>query len=126
MTTEAVAAFFAALRGDQALAERLRGVATADEFDRLAAELGRERGLEFTATELRSAIDEAMSRIPAEVTEEELQGVAGGGMMSARCMTATCVGGGGAFDPGTGTVGTTTPFGLGILPASARASMCGP
>lgn len=78
MAKENVEKFFALLKDDQQALERLRPVVDPDEFDRLAAELGHERGLEFTPAEFRAAISEALNREPAELADEELQGVAGG------------------------------------------------
>lgn len=90
MSTEAVARFLALLKEDQPLLDRLRPVADREAFDRLAAELGHERGLEFTAGEFSAAVDEALSRQPAEVTEEELRSVAGGTFVPSSGGCTTC------------------------------------
>ena len=88
MSIENAKLFADAVRKDQALQRRLATASQTAELARLAAQAGSERGLSFTAEEFLAGI--APGPAGVELSDDQLQGVAGG----------TKIGGGGVIARG--------------------------
>ena len=74
MSVEAVKGFIEKIGGDEALAEKFKAAGTdVDEVIRL----GKENGFEFTAQDMKAVHDE-MSQSGTELSDEDLEKVAGG------------------------------------------------
>lgn len=98
MSKDSVTKFFEAVRKDEAIVERLRAISEdVDDFARLSAELGRERGFAFEPSDVREALDALARKNAAELSEKDLSAVAGGGGMTA---INYCAVGGGAVSGG--------------------------
>jgi hypothetical protein len=74
MIKGSVAKFFEVVRQDEKLAERLRAL-TENEvaFSRLSSELGRERGYEFDAADVRNALVALSAQTQTMLTKEQLR-----------------------------------------------------
>jgi predicted ribosomally synthesized peptide with nif11-like leader len=80
MTQDNVMKFFEAVRTDETTTERLRAVSeNVDEFARLAADLGRERGFAFEPSDVQETLDALARQNAEELSDQELSAVAGGG-----------------------------------------------
>lgn len=77
MSDGTLAQFIQTIGADPALKAQLGATRSWDEFTQLAAKLGRERGLSFTADELSAAMA-AMTPAAGELTDAELEQAAGG------------------------------------------------
>jgi predicted ribosomally synthesized peptide with nif11-like leader len=79
MSKESVLKFFEVIRTDEAVAEELRAAGeNVDDFLRLSAKLGRERGFEFEPASVREALDELALPKHGELSDQELSAVSGG------------------------------------------------
>jgi predicted ribosomally synthesized peptide with nif11-like leader len=79
MNQDSVARFFESVRTDDAVAERLRAASeNGDQFARLAAELGQERGFTFEPADVTEALAAIAATREGELSEQELSAVAGG------------------------------------------------
>jgi len=97
MSQETVMRFFEAVRKDEAVSERLRAVSeNIDEFARLSADLGRERGFAFGPSDVRETLDALSRQNPGKLSDRELSAVAGGGALSYSDFCSGNRGGGGS------------------------------
>ena len=78
---------------DLALAEHFKAVQSSDEFINLVLQLGQQLGYSFTADEVKSALAQHSSSNSLELSESQLEAIAGGEDTSAYgCTGYTCHG----------------------------------
>ena len=70
---------------DPALAEQFKAAQSPDEFANLAVQLGQQMGYNFTAEEVMAAIAQQFSSKPIELSDAQLEAVAGGGDTNYTC-----------------------------------------
>ena len=74
MSAEQLAAFWAAVKADASLQEKLKAAGDADAVIAIA----KAAGFAISADELKKAQSEIYKKAQSEISEEELEGVAGG------------------------------------------------
>ena len=75
MSAEQLTAFWAAVKADASLQEKLKAAGDADAVIAIA----KAAGFAISADELKKAQSEIYKKAQSEISEEELEGVAGGG-----------------------------------------------
>lgn len=70
--------FFHFLLQDQSVQENLKEATDQESFVQMAVKLGKDKGYKFTIKELEAAISQAKSPIFEELSDEQLELVAGG------------------------------------------------
>ena len=81
MSEEQLKAFLEAVKADAGLQEKLKAAKDAD----AVVEIAKAAGFVISADELNSKAE-----ISREISEEELEGVAGAGILDAECWGASC------------------------------------
>jgi len=120
MTQDNVMKFFEAVRTDETTTERLRAVSeNVDDFARLAADLGRERGFAFEPSDVQETLDALARKNAEELSDQELSAVAGGAGYFTQIVTRTCPGGNLSV-----LCARTTALACGMPPVSSGQGMC--
>lgn len=78
MSKEAVDGFYAEVLRSPGLQEQFKSAASETAFIDLAVDLGSRHGFAFTADEVRARLDEARGGTQRELSDRELEAVAGG------------------------------------------------
>ena len=79
MSVENVVKFYELVASDEGLQDRMQAATDPEAFMAKAVEIGGEQGLEFTGEELRGNIEKLGRQVDEELSESDLEEVAGGG-----------------------------------------------
>jgi predicted ribosomally synthesized peptide with nif11-like leader len=88
MSSEAVESFYEKVLQDPGLQEQFKAAPSEDAFVRMAVNLGSQNGYSFTPDEVRSRISQATGGSESELTDRQLEIVAGGAVCSGAVLTA--------------------------------------
>ena len=78
MSKEAVEGFYRKVLQDAALQDKFRTAPNEEAFVQLAVDLGAKHGFSFTAAEVRARLKEEAGKLRGELSDRELEAVAGG------------------------------------------------
>src|SRR5687768_11894626 len=78
MANQELQQFFDLVRQDRSLQDQFNRVTDSDQFAQLAVQLGASRGLRFDAADVKSVIEEQLASRRAQLSDAELEAVAGG------------------------------------------------
>jgi predicted ribosomally synthesized peptide with nif11-like leader len=107
MSIENVVKFYELVAEDEGLQDRMKEAVHPDAFLAAAVAAAGERGLEFTTEELRSHVERLGNDVQQELSDENLNGVAGGGMTASFEWTNTYSGCANCSDGLKGTISKT-------------------
>jgi predicted ribosomally synthesized peptide with nif11-like leader len=90
MSQANVEQFYKVVQNSQQLQEQLGAAENKESFNELAVRLGQENGYTFTAEEVDAFINQKSQEANAELSDQELEAVAGGGQSCPGPLTTIC------------------------------------